>query len=176
MLPKPAITLILLVALVLAIGLPNDLCAQTSNRSGAAFAGLYEDSAGTAITITTGGTYYQWVSSTVNTNSRGVIASAATDNLTIEAGAAGVYMVSFSLGYTSSAASEKMHVHVFKNTAQVDNIGAESTLAAKTEGTVSGSGLMTLAAGDVLDLRVTAVSNGTIITVVHANLYVVKVG
>ena len=139
-----------------------------------AYGQLYENGAGTVINITTGGTFVQWVSSTAGLSNL-TTPSIASDNITIDTGGGGVYLVGFQVSYSGSN-NEVYHWAVFVEGAEVLNISSERKISPGDMGSQSGVGLVTLAATDVVDLRVTSVSDATTATVDHAQLTITRVG
>jgi hypothetical protein len=135
---------------------------------------LYEESAGTNITVTTGGTYYQWVSSTAGLTSH-ITASTTSDNLTVDANYGGTYRVGFSACFTSDH-NEVAQFHIFKGGSNTPQISADSKTIIGSEICQTSFGFLTLAAGDTIDLRVTSVTNGTVITIYHVNLSIFRLG
>ena len=142
-----------------------------------AYGNLYEDSVGTVITVTTAGTYYKWVSGDAG-DSRGVTLSAggSTNNMTIKSGYAGEYGVSFACSYEASA-TDTVHWGIFKNGVKLEQASSQTKISnANSQLNVDGLGLVSLSAGDVIDLRVTSSTNGTTITVNHVSLAIWKIG
>ena len=139
-----------------------------------AYGQLYENGAGTVINITTGGTFVQWVSSTAGLSNL-VTLSTATDNITIDTGGGGVYLVGFQVSYAGSN-NEIYHWAIFVEGIENVVVSSERKISPGDQGSQSGVGLIALAATDVVDLRVTSVSNGTTATVDHAQLTITRVG
>lgn len=129
--------------------------------SGPAYGNLYEDNGATNITCTTAGTFYQWASSSAGL-SFGTTLSTASDNITITAGSAGVYLASLNISASCVGSGMEAHIAVFvngirqtnvTNVARIENLGAEP---------LSACGLISLAVGDVVDVRVTGENNGDV--------------
>ncbi len=139
-----------------------------------AYGQLYEDSGGTVINITTGGTFVKWVSSTAAQYNLTTL-STDDDDITIDSGGAGVYLVTFQASYIGSAA-EIFHWGVFVGGVKQDVASSEIKVGAGDMASQSGSGLITLSDADLVDLRVTSTSNTKTATVNHAQLTLTRVG
>ena len=142
------------------------------------YAELYENNpAGSTITVVVAGNFYQWVTTTVGQSGPTDLAvpSAATDDITIGVNGAGLYgvMVISSFNGSNNAVAE-VAVHV--NGALQPNLQISRKLsAAGDEGAVSISGLLVLAAGDVVDLRVSSDGAGDVVIIKHANLTIFSI-
>ena len=139
------------------------------------FGGLYEDNATSVITITTGDTYYGWVSALEGiTVGVGVdLSNATADQLKIME--SGYYYVSFSMSGSGSKA-EVIHAAAFKNGVKLVNCAAQSNIADNgSSETLASDGFVYCFAGDYIDLRVTTTTSAETITVNHASLTVRKV-
>jgi hypothetical protein len=139
-----------------------------------AYGQLYEHSAGTVISITTGGTFVPWVSSTAG-ESNLTTPAVDTDNITIDSGGAGVYLVSFQVSFIGSA-TEIFHWVVHVQGSPEHKVGSERKVGAADMGSQSGVGLIALSDADVVDLRVTSTSNTKTATVNHVQLTLTRVG
>ena len=134
-----------------------------------AYGELYEDNGSTAITVTTAGTYYQWASSTVGEYAL-VTPSATTDDITIDAGGDGIYQVSIQVSFTGEN-NAIVSWAAFKNGSRLPNITCSRKLGTGTDiGVVSMTGLVDLAEGDTIDLRVTSDNDADTVTPKYANL------
>jgi hypothetical protein len=153
------------------------LALQTSNSSNvdnlSTYANLYEDTpAGTVITLTTNGTFYPWVSTTVG-ESRGMTPSAASDNITVLS--PGTYYISAGISWLG-AASANYHWTLFQAGAEVSRLEGESAVGATPlTQNAAWSGLITAVAGDTLDLRVTSSVDTKTATVYHIQFTVLRV-
>ena len=139
-----------------------------------AYGQLYEDSGGTVISITTGGTFYQWVSSTAGVSNLTTL-STDNDNITIDAGGDGVYLIAFQVSFEGNA-NVVYHWSVFVEGAERSEVNSERKIAANDQGSQSGIGLVALSATDVVDLRVTSTTNTKTATVKHVQLVVRRIG
>ncbi len=140
------------------------------------YAELHEHSAGTNITLTDLGVFYQWVSSDVGQCS-GVdylVASTASDNITVGVSGAGVYMVSISASFRGSNNSN-IHGSVFVNAVQQTNLEFHRKMGGADIGSGSVQGLVTLVAGDVADFRFSSDTDNTTVTIEHAHLLLVRI-
>ncbi len=139
---------------------------------------IYEDGAGSVITITTAGTFYPWVTSTVGSESGNgfVDCDATTDDCTIEsATCAGLYRASGSMSFSGTNGAD-VHCALFVDDVKQDNVSLQRTLGvAATIGSASANGLLNLANGEVVDFQCTSDDNGDTVTVYHANMTLVKV-
>ncbi len=129
---------------------------------------------GTVIAIATGGTFVKWVSSVAGPSNL-TTPSVANDNIVIDAGGGGVYLIAFQVSYLGNA-NEVYHWGVFVEGAEVDAIGSERKITANDQGSQSGVGFMALSATDVVDLRVTSTTNTETATVEHVQLAIMRVG
>jgi len=135
----------------------------------AAYGELYEGDAASVIDITTAGDYYQWTTAIVGSYSL-TTPSAATDNITIDATGAGLYVVNYNVSFEGTV-NTVYHWHVFVNNNIAVNIGSMRKIGASSDvGSTSASGLVALAAGDIVDLRVTSNSDTTSVTISHVDL------
>ena len=139
-----------------------------------AFGQLYEDSGGTVINIATGGTFVQWVSSTAGLSNL-TTPAVDTDNITIDSGGAGVYLIAFQISFQGNA-NEIYHWSVFVQGAERTEVNSERKIAANDQGSQSGTGLVALNDADVVDLRVTSTTNTKTATVNHVQLTLTRVG
>lgn len=138
-----------------------------------AYGELYEDNGSTAITVTTAGTYYQWTTTTVGTQLLNT-GSTTNDNITIDTGGDGAYKIDVSTSFTATANSI-ISWAVFKNGTRLTNVTAQRKVSAAGDvGSVSISGIVSLAATDTIDLRVTSNSNGDTVTPVYTNLSLMR--
>lgn len=142
-----------------------------------ASASLYEyNDSGSDINVVTAGTYYKWTTSATGTSSTYAVADATDDDITIQTGGAGKYLINISCTFDGTNAA------VFEAAAFVDGNEIEAACFQRTLGTPSklGAGSTTcttyLADGAVLDLRVTSDSNGDDFSVHRMSFDVVRVG
>lgn len=147
-----------------------------------AYGGLYENSVGSAITVTTAGTYYGWKSATAGTLSgagyvTADVANVTADNLTIGASGAGVYFVTLNVSYSNNQDNRTVEGAIFKGSTEQLNIEWKRKAAVGADlGSVSASGFLTLAAGDTISFRLTSSTNGDIVTVRVVNLTIHRIG
>ena len=139
-----------------------------------AYGSLYETTAGTVINIATGGTFSQWVSSTAGLSNL-TTPAVGTDNITIDAGGGGVYLIAFQVSYEGNS-NEVYHWSVFVEGAERLEISSERKITANDQGSQSGMGFITLSATDVVDLRVTSTTDTKTATVEHVQLTITRVG
>jgi hypothetical protein len=152
--------------------------AVAGNAVVVAYGQLYEDSAGSTITVTTAGTYYGWVTATdAGINSKVSFTNNATaDRLTIGTGGDGVYRVTFSVCYTATN-NDVCHWTIHKNNVAQSAINSETKVNLLADILHAGStGLLSLVATDFVDLRLTSATNGTVATVNHCSLTIDRVG
>lgn len=138
---------------------------------------LYEDGGSTAITVTTAGTYYQWASTTVgDTSGAGyVVGSAASDNLTIGASGGGVYLVNYFVSFIGIN-NRTAYAAVAKNGTVLPETRFKRTLTSSTDvGVAGGTGIVSLASGDTIDLRFTSSTNGDTVTPVNVGLVITRI-
>lgn len=140
-----------------------------------AFGQLWEDGAGSVINLATAGVYYQWVSSTAGLSLL-TVPSAGADNITVSLGGDGTYNVCISTSYNGSVNTE-FHWATFLDGNKQSNVSNKRKIGAAADlGNTASCGLLSLVAGSVLDLRVTADVNTKSVTVNHASLVVHRVG
>jgi len=133
--------------------------------------------AGSDITCTTAGSYYQWVtmdSTHSFDGSQGIVYDHTAHDLTVPI--AGRYLISAAVSITCDA-SQTVHMALYKN----GNIGPYGVVHYEfkfpnQEITMSLNQIPNLAANDYLDLRFMTDNNGDVIEVYHAVLSVVYVG
>lgn len=143
-----------------------------------AYGSLYENGAGTVITMTTAGIWYQWITSTVGGQSLLVTesGSAGTNNLTIAAGGDGVYFIAANV-ITAGANNIQTHWAVCKGGAPLFNVQIERFLTGATvRNSAATTGIVRLIAGDVVDLRVSGAANGDATTQYHVGLNIYRIG
>ena len=143
------------------------------------FGELYEDNdpTGSSITITTAGTYYQWVTTTVGESAGSglVVASATTDDLTVGASGAGKYLVVWSATISANTnATVHGAAHVGGSISSKSKSGVHGGNAGDRTH-LGGSCIATLAASDAVDLRFTSDTNGDVVVVYHANLSIHRI-
>ena len=140
-----------------------------------AYGNLYEESAGSNITVTTAATYYKWATSTAGVYHLTTL-SAANDNITVDSGGDGDYEVSFHVSFSSDNGGRLDKWAVFVDGVKQSPISAATyVVTADQVTTMSATGLITLAAGQVVDLRVTSDADGDVITVTNAGLTVSRI-
>ena len=140
------------------------------------YAYLYENNvAGTNLVLTVAGTFYQWVSSTVGEES-GIgyaVGSATSDNITIGVSGEGIYYVNV---HTCFGGDNNSTIHgiVYKNGAATI-LQFHRKLGGADQGSASTSGLLSLVAGDVLDLRYSSDGAATTMILHHIGLTLVRI-
>lgn len=139
------------------------------------FANLYEDSAGTAISLVTSGTYYQWVSSTrgEESGSPKIHTNISDDNIVIGKEGSGFYYVDISASFSGSNNSG-IHGTVFVNNVKVSQVEFHRKLSGNDLGNACGSGILRLVPGSIIDLRFSSDTNATTLTVEHVHLTVFR--
>jgi len=143
------------------------------------FGELYEDNdpTGSSITVTTAGTYYQWVTTTVGESAGSglVVASATTDDLTVGASGAGKYLVVWSATISANTnATVHGAAHVGGSISSKSKSGVHGGNAGDRTH-LGSSCIATLAASDAVDLRFTSDTNGDVVVVYHANLSIHRI-
>ena len=140
-----------------------------------AYGALFENGGGTVINMATSGTYYQWVSSTAGI-SNNTTPSAASDDITIGAAGAGVYQIGFSVSFSGST-NTTFHWAIFIDGSKKDELDLERKIGTSSDiGVVASMALLTLSAGEVLNLRTAADGNTKTVTVNHVSLTLERVG
>lgn len=145
------------------------------------YAGIYENGAGSTITVTTAGTYYGWTTATAGSVVGAPFMTADTtqatgDRLVCGASGAGVYKVNLACSFSGSN-NAVIECAVHKNGAELTNVEFKRKLNSTGDiGSASACGLVTLAANDYLDVRFTSGTNGDSVTVRVVNLVAVRIG
>jgi hypothetical protein len=120
-----------------------------------------------------------WVDATIG-QEPGVVATFWTDSglrgdcLVIQPGGAGTYRVSARVFFTGTAASV-FTWQIFKNTVAQAKLKSLVTAVSGVEHTAIVQGLLELADGDVVDLRVAASVGGETVTILGASLDIVRI-
>ena len=134
---------------------------------------------GSTISITTAGTYYPWITATAGSELVGItadVADATGDNLDVNTGMGGVYLVELSMSFSGSV-STRINCFVFDSGARTA-IGFTRKLG--TGGDVgsagSGSRLYRAAAGDEFSVRCTADGNSKTISLWGVSLSMYRIG
>ena len=153
-----------------------------TEKASSSYGVLFENGAGSAITVTTAGTFYGWVSATVGRYSGAPlvtydIGSATADNLIIGTSGIGDYLVTLVCGYTNSGDNRTVTGAVFKNGTEQTNLEFKriAPLAGATEYAMA-AGILLLASSDVLDFRLTSSTNGDVVTIHTASLTISRIG
>jgi len=141
------------------------------------YAEIYESGAGSVITVTTAGTWYQWTTTNAGDEAGAPLAdaSATSDDITIGASGAGTYLVTAQASLSGAASALVEGIVTINGTPDNSLRCAHKLDASGNTASVSISGLVTLAAADTVDLRFTSSTNGDTVTVYHANLSVQRV-
>lgn len=141
-----------------------------------AFGQLYEENVGgSVINVTNGGTYYKWVTSTAGASNLMTL-STDNDNMTVDAGGAGKYLVVVQISYLGTA-SEIFTWGVFVQGARKAQASSARMIGAGGDaGSQSIVGILTLAEAHVVDLRVTCPTDTTSVTVRHVSLMLTRIG
>lgn len=132
------------------------------------YGSLYETGGSTAITITTAGTYYQWVNSTAGACTNMTCAT-ATDDIT--ATIAGKYRVTAVSSFVSGTNNEIITGRIFnEGSGQTQCTGAKKLATAANMNDISISCIVTMAVNDSLTLMFTSTSSSTSVTPSEVNI------
>ena len=124
---------------------------------------------GPTLALTTAGTFYQVITYTAG-EFFGSTVNGAAGTITVGPESAGVYSVQYSVSYTSSN-QEIYHFSVFVGAVQHNQCSLEDKAANASDVTnASSQGIISLAAGDVVSLRVSAENNTRTVTTNHVSL------
>ncbi len=140
------------------------------------YGSLYENGAGTGITVTTAGTYYQWVSTTVGEEAGAgyVVGSTSSDDLTVGANGAGKYRVTFTVSL--SAPTDALVKGALHKNGSLTVARAQTKLDNGTDIIdMTGGGIVTLASTDTIDLRFTSDNNGDVVTVYNVSVIIQRI-
>lgn len=156
------------IALLVVLAATLLVYSQTYEAIGQAYGELYEDNAGgTGITITDAATYYPWVSTTAG-EALNMTLSASSDDITIIK--PGPYYISAQVSFAGSNSTIYTWA-IHKGGSAVTGFKVQRTIGTGTDiGSTSISGIMTLAAADVLNLEVLANGASKTATVYYAQL------
>ena len=138
------------------------------------YANIYSDDDTIEVTLTTGGTYYQIgaLDSAVSTSH--FTTDTVNHNIQLLS-EPGTYFVGFSASFKGTV-STTFHIAAFKNTAKLKNVAVERSIGtANQTGDTYAAGIVTLAVGDSLDIRASAVANTKTATFNHMSLTVFKI-
>ena len=150
------------------------MASPASNRTPLHYGYMYEDSAGSTITLTTAGTWYGWITATGGDEDGITFSSDGTaDRLTVNSD--GVFFGSLSVSFNGSA-SEVIHGNVHKNGSPTSFQFERKLGAGGDVGTAAVSGIVTAASGDYFDLRFTSGNNTKTMDVIHAHFSIIKIG
>lgn len=146
------------------------LTPQTYEQIGNAYGKLEENNvSGTAITITDADTYYPWVTSSVG-ESRNMSLSAATDNITIVT--SGAYLVIVDISFTGSNSTDFLWA-VHRNDSAVAGLSVQRDMSTASKiGSATRSGIISLDAGDTLNVEVSSTAGTKSVTVHYVSLVV----
>lgn len=140
-----------------------------------AYGELFEISeAGTTINIPVAGTFVKWTTSSAGLAGPSdlVQVDVANDQFVIGANGAGVYEVKVAVslqGNTNSLKEGSVHV----NGVRQQKLEVNRHIGASVDAGSAGiSGLLTLAVGDIIDLRFTADGNGDTVELFHVDIYI----
>lgn len=144
------------------------------------YGGAYESNeAGSAITLTSNAAFYKWVTATSGTVKGAPWVTfdngAGNKHLVVGASGAGLYLVNCHFSGTLGAANE-LKAAIFVGTLEQANLRVDqdvATLAKYQTGSITG--LLTLAAGDIVSLRFGSDANTQTFTMKHANLTLVRI-
>lgn len=141
-----------------------------------AYGQLFNDETGAAITVVNAGTYYLVTGWTVGL-AHLTTPNALTSTITIGTKGNGVYLASVNVGAMNNGANRTAHIGLFVNNVEKTNVDMEILFpTANAIGSMGSTGLVNLAEGDVVDLRVTSSTNGDVVTFNHASLTINRVG
>ena len=132
---------------------------------------MYENNTwGTALTITTTGTYYGWTTATSNLTllttflNNTAIASGTVDQIQISTGWDGIYEIKWDVNCTLSGVASTITAFVYKNNAQTNIEAYINATVTGAQTVLNFSWLLSLAATDVIDLRFTCGASGRTLT------------
>ena len=166
---------VILLLIVMAGGAQYHGLSNLDNVTPDSYAQIYIDATpGPALALTTAGTFYQVITYTSGEVFANTVNGGA-GTITVGADSAGVYSVQYSVSYTSSN-QEIYHFSVFVGAVQHNQCSLEDKAANASDVTnVSSSGIISLAAGDVVSLRVSAENNTRTITTNHVSLMIHRI-
>ncbi len=137
-------------------------------------AGLFEhNNAGTALALGAVGVFAKWVSSGISIAGPTdlLVPSAATDDITVGINGGGIYFAVISVTFGSNKVNSMTECSLFLNSAEVNSIGFHRTIGnAADEGAAPATGPITLAVGDVADVRFNSSVVNTTLQLFHINL------
>jgi hypothetical protein len=137
------------------------------------FGELYDYETATGLTLTDASTYYQ-VTDTVAGSAQGLVASAATDDISLpnEARFAGYYSAAATVSFTLDANGQVIEFKLYKEGVGQDNCAVSRYIATGADqGAVSINCIVSAIAADSFDLRVAnTTSAGDTISIQHLNI------
>lgn len=157
----------------------NGAAADNITYEAADYGEIFENtgSPGTSLTLTTGGTYYGWVSATAGdlNNVTADTADATADHLTVAT--TGAYRIAGSVSFSGTPAGATIHCAAHIDGTIVPHIGSYRKLGTAGDvGAMSISGIETLTAGEEVSLRCSAASNSRTISFWTVNLSISGIG
>ena len=126
----------------------------------------------TTFTVATGviGTYY-----TMKTLQIGLSSGVTLTDSTLTIGATGIYKLNFSSSFTHDINNTTVHMSAFVDDVEFQNVEAERKIGTGGDvGNISGTGLLSLTAGQVIKIKGRADNIGTI-TVNHMNINITRI-
>ena len=137
---------------------------------------VYENNeAGTAITLTSSAAYYQWVSGTAGAVKGAPFVTENDSTLVIGASGAGVYRLALSFSGDLNVHADIEATVKINNAVQPNIRSDQHTFEDDTYCTGTATGLVTLAAGDVVSAWFQASSNTKTWTVKHVTLTIHRI-
>jgi len=140
-----------------------------------AYGELFEiNEAGTTVNIPVAGTFVKWTTSSAGLGGPSdlIDVDAANDQLVVGANGGGVYEVIVSTSMEGNNNSLKEGA-VFLNGVRQQQLEFNRHIGNNVdEGAAGISGLITLVAGDVIDLRFTADGNGDTVVLFHVDIFI----
>lgn len=120
-------------------------------------------------TLTVQSQWYQWTTAWVVGEANSTVPSAVGGNITVSVG--GVYRVSCAMSLAITGTNQTLEVAIFKNGAYQLDHSLHAKFATADIVPLALSGILTLAIGDVIDLRIrNETSPNRVLTISDANL------
>lgn len=148
-----------------------DIRLRRLERDRNVFANLFEESAGTDISLVTAGVFYPWVSSErgEETGAPEIHTNISDSNIVVGQEGGGFYYINISTSFSGSNNSG-IHGAIFLDGAEKGEIEFHRKLAGSDLGNGAASGLLRLVPGNILSLRFSSNTNTTTLTVEHVHL------
>ena len=148
--------------------------AQITDLITGSYGSMYMDNGSVAVTIAATNTYYQIASGFTG---GGCSQFTFQNSKELRCDRAGIYRVDWQISRSVPGVAQEIEGGVFKNgVIQLNTTAHNQSQTAGTQQSFAGSGILTLAANDLISLAVNNTTSTNTITITHANLTIHRVG